>query len=125
MPRDETEPTFSIGAAAQITGLSPEQLRRLDKIGRVKALRSPGGTRYYTEAILMAARAYLTFTEQTLTGYAVVEDGQPGEAPLVLAFFESQRDARRFQALWASETHLIPTEATIKLRPSDYPPRSS
>ena len=40
---------MSIGKAAEVLGLSKEQMRRLDKNGVLVPLRSAGNTRYYTQ----------------------------------------------------------------------------
>ncbi len=45
------EPTYSLGAVARLTGLSPHVLRAWERrYGAVKPLRTPGGTRRYRES---------------------------------------------------------------------------
>lgn len=45
-----SEPTYSLGAVARLTGLSPHVLRAWERrYGAVKPLRTPGGTRRYRE----------------------------------------------------------------------------
>lgn len=43
---------FSIGDAAKYLGVSRDTLRRWEKAGRIKPVRSPTNRRYYTEKIL-------------------------------------------------------------------------
>jgi DNA-binding transcriptional MerR regulator len=50
-PRKTTETTYPLGAAARLTGLSPELLRAWERrYGVVEPLRTPGGTRRYRAA---------------------------------------------------------------------------
>jgi len=44
----EHRDNFNIGAAAKVLGVSVQTLRRWDKSGRLKALRSDANQRYYT-----------------------------------------------------------------------------
>ncbi|HUS59923.1 MAG TPA: MerR family DNA-binding transcriptional regulator [Nevskiaceae bacterium] len=46
---------MSIGQAAKYIGVSRDTLRRWEKKGKIKAVRSPSNRRYYTKAILDAA----------------------------------------------------------------------
>lgn len=46
-----SEPTYSLGAVARLTGLSPHVLRAWERrYGAVRPLRTPGGTRRYRES---------------------------------------------------------------------------
>ncbi len=50
-PASSSEPTYSLGAVARLTGLSPHVLRAWERrYGAVKPLRTPGGTRRYRES---------------------------------------------------------------------------
>jgi DNA-binding transcriptional MerR regulator len=50
-PAPSREPTYSLGAVARLTGLSPHVLRAWERrYGAVRPLRTPGGTRRYLEA---------------------------------------------------------------------------
>lgn len=50
---DDTKPgLLNIGTASEYLGISIDTLRRWEKKGRIKPLRSPGGHRYYSKAEL-------------------------------------------------------------------------
>ncbi len=49
MPKSDENVRFSIGQAANMLGISIDTLRRWEKAGKVKSLRSPGGHRYFTK----------------------------------------------------------------------------
>jgi DNA-binding transcriptional MerR regulator len=50
-PPISNEPTYSLGAVARLTGLSPHVLRAWERrYGAVRPLRTPGGTRLYRES---------------------------------------------------------------------------
>ena len=44
------QPKYSITTVAELTGVPPQQLRRLEKAAIVKPARSTGGTRRYSDA---------------------------------------------------------------------------
>lgn len=46
------QPKYSISAVSELTGVHPQQLRRLEKAGMLAPARSPGGTRRYSDADL-------------------------------------------------------------------------
>jgi DNA-binding transcriptional MerR regulator len=55
---DENYPAYTMGRAAEITGASPDFLRRLDEAKLIIPFRSPGGHRRYSRYQLrLAARA--------------------------------------------------------------------
>jgi len=55
---DEDFPAYTMGRAAEITGTSPDFLRRLDEAALIAPIRSPGGHRRYSRYQLrLAARA--------------------------------------------------------------------
>lgn len=47
---DPQQPKYSITTMAELTGVHPQQLRRLEKAGMLKPARSAGGTRRYSDA---------------------------------------------------------------------------
>ncbi len=49
--------TMRIQKAAEVSGISPESLQRLEREGLIRPLRSRGGHRYYTPEVLAAAKA--------------------------------------------------------------------
>jgi len=49
MKADKTSQWMSIGQAAQYLGVSRDTLRRWEKVGKIKAFRSPTNRRYYTK----------------------------------------------------------------------------
>lgn len=50
--QDSSSPWLSIGEAARFLGISRDTLRRWEKKGKIKPVRSPTNRRYYTKAIL-------------------------------------------------------------------------
>ncbi len=46
---DPQQPKYSITTMAELTGVHPQQLRRLEKAGMLKPARSQGGTRRYSD----------------------------------------------------------------------------
>lgn len=70
-PPAADEPTYSLGAVARLTGLSPHVLRAWERrYGAVKPLRTPGGTRRYRESDVARLRQLRSAVQ---AGHAISE----------------------------------------------------
>ena len=58
---------MSIGEAAKYLGVSRDTLRRWEKKGKIKAIRSPSNRRYYTKKIL----------DESMTGQTTAQKASP------------------------------------------------
>ncbi len=77
---DEDYPAYTMGRAAEITGASPDFLRRLDELKLISPFRSAGGHRRYSRYQLrLAARAR-----------TMVEEGTAVEAACRIIILEDQ-----------------------------------
>lgn len=54
-PGGADQPKYTMSAAAELTGVHPQQLRRFEQAGLLKPARSSGGTRRYSDADLAQA----------------------------------------------------------------------
>jgi DNA-binding transcriptional MerR regulator len=80
-PTDATsEPTYSLGAVARLTGLSSHVLRAWERrYGAVQPVRSPGGTRRYREADVQRLRM---LRAAVMAGHAISEVAREREDEL-------------------------------------------
>lgn len=58
---------MSIGQAAKYLGISRDTLRRWEKRGKIKAIRSPTNRRYYTKKLLDAAMSGKKLGQKKIT----------------------------------------------------------
>ncbi|WP_170318767.1 MerR family transcriptional regulator [Allorhizocola rhizosphaerae] len=88
---DDDYPAYTMGAAAEMIGVTPDFLRRLDQAKLFTPLRSPGGHRRYSRYQLrLAARAR-----------ELVDQGTPLEAACRIIVLEDQLE----EALRHNEQH--------------------
>lgn len=74
------EPTYSLGAVARLTGLSPHVLRAWERrYGAVKPLRTPGGTRRYRESDVARLRRLRAAVQ---AGHSISEVANASDAEL-------------------------------------------
>lgn len=77
---ESSEPTYSLGAVARLTGLSPHVLRAWERrYGAVAPLRTPGGTRRYRETDVARLRK---LRAAVMAGHAISEVAQAADAEL-------------------------------------------
>lgn len=75
-----SEPTYSLGAVARLTSLSPHVLRAWERrYGAVKPLRTPGGTRRYRESDVARLRRLRAAVQ---AGHAISEVANASDAEL-------------------------------------------
>jgi len=64
---------FAISVVAEITGMHQQTIRQYERLGLVEPLRSPGGTRYFSERDIERLLAIAQLTQQMGVNLAGVE----------------------------------------------------
>lgn len=91
-PMDRRRAVFAISVAAELAGMHPQTLRMYEQRGLITPQRSPGGTRYYSQADVEQLRRIAELTAEQGMNLAGVERVFELEAQL-------QRASRRVEAL--------------------------
>lgn len=85
--RNESQPVYMIGVAAQLAGVHPQTLRQYERIGLVVPNRVGGKNRLYSEVDVMKVRRIQRLTQQMGVNLAGVE--------LVLKLLDQMDDMSR------------------------------
>ena len=85
--RQESQPVYMIGVAAQLCGVHPQTLRQYERLGLVVPSRVGAKNRLYSEADIRRVRRIQRLTQQMGVNLAGVE--------LILRLLEDMDDMRR------------------------------
>lgn len=85
--RNENQPVFMIGVAAQLCGVHPQTLRQYERLGLVVPSRVGAKNRLYSEADIQRVRRIQRLTQEMGVNLAGVE--------LILRLLDEMEDMRR------------------------------